>query len=100
MAKTDIPLEAMRGLLDTQMPGPTIDRDELYRRASAANLGEDTVEAIGELPPGRYTRQRLETELFPAIEERVHSRFAGLGGGPSDPSGHKGARQDKQHGRR
>lgn len=101
MGKADIPLVAVRELLDAQLEDRmTISRDELDRQAMAAHLGEDVDSAIRDLPPGEYTRMQLETRLLPDIEQRVQSRMAGLGGGPSEPSGKKGHRQAKQRGRR
>jgi len=103
MAKADMPVQAMRELLDSQLTERhriSISRDELDRQASAEHLGEDVAVAIHELPPGKYTRAQLEAQLLPEIDNRVRARLAGLGGGPSDPSGHKGSRQARQRGRK
>lgn len=101
MGKADIPLVAVRELLDAQLEDRmSIDRDELDRQATAAHLGEDVDRAIRDLPPGEYTRMQLETRLLPSIEQRVQARMAGLGGGSSEPSGKKGSRQGRQQGRR
>jgi hypothetical protein len=72
---------AVRDLLDRQFGrSEVVSKQELLTAAREADVGEDALEVMSELPDGEYTHQILEARLLDPIEQRQQAREAGLSG--------------------